>query len=73
MTIENQLRIANDVMLTRFIRENPIWYKRLNRNPDSFNDMVMDMKSKYKLTTTDRINNTLNSINMLKTFLEVLN
>ncbi len=72
MTIENQLRISNDAMLTRFIRENPIWYKRLNRNPDSFNDMVMDMKSKYKLTTTDRINNTLNSINMLKTFLEVL-
>ena len=72
MTIENQLRISNDAMLMRFIRENPIWYKRLNRNPDSFNDMVMDMKSKYKLTTTDRINNTLNSINMLKTFLEVL-
>ncbi len=72
MTIENQIRLFNDQMLTRFIREYPIWYKRLNRNPDLFNDMIMDMKEKYKLTTSDRINNTLNSINMLKTFLDVL-
>ncbi len=72
MTIENQIRLSNDQMLTRFIREYPIWYKRLNRNPDLFNDMIMDMKEKYKLTTSDRINNTLNSINMLKTFLDVL-
>lgn len=72
MTIENQIRLSNDQMLTRFIREYPIWYKRLNRNPDLFNDMILDMKEKYKLTTSDRINNTLNSINMLKTFLDVL-
>ena len=72
MTIENQIRLSNDQMLTRFIREYPIWYKRLNRNPDLFNDMIMDMKEKYKLNTSDRINNTLNSINMLKTFLDVL-
>ena len=72
MTIENQIRLSNDQMLTRFIREYPIWYKRLNRNPDLFNDMIMDMKEKYKLTTSDWINNTLNSINMLKTFLDVL-
>lgn len=72
MTIENQIRLSNDQMLTSFIREYPIWYKRLNRNPDLFNDMIMDMKEKYKLTTSDRINNTLNSINMLKTFLDVL-
>ena len=72
MTIENQIRLSNDQMLTRFIREYPIWYKRLNRNPDLFNDMIMDMKEKYKLTTSDRINNTLKSINMLKTFLDVL-
>ena len=72
MTVENQIRIAGDPLLTRFIREYPIWYKRLNRNPDLFKDMIMDMKEKYKLTTSDKINNTLNSINMLKTFLDVL-
>ena len=40
MTIENQIRIAGDPLLTRFIREYPIWYKRLNRNPDLFKDMI---------------------------------
>ena len=72
MTIETQLKISSDPMLIRFIREYPIWYKYLNRNPDLFKDMIMDMKEKYKLTTSDKINNTLNNINMLKTFLDVL-
>ena len=59
MTIETQLKISSDPMLIRFIREYPIWYKYLNRNPDLFNNMVQDMKEKYKLTTSDRINNAL--------------
>ena len=59
-------------MLTRFIREYPIWYKYLNRNPDLFNNMIQDMKEKYKLTTSDRINNALNSISMLQSLIDVL-
>lgn len=72
MTTDIQLKISSDPRLVSFIRQYPIWYKRLNRNPDLFKDMIMDMKEKYKLTTSDKINNTLNSINMLKTFLDVL-
>lgn len=72
MTIETQLKISSDPMLIRFIREHPIWYKYLNRNPDLFNNMVQDMKEKYKLTTSDRINNALNSIGMLQSLIDVL-
>lgn len=72
MTIETQLKISSDTMLIRFIREYPIWYKYLNRNPDLFNNMVQDMKEKYKLTTSDRINNALNSIGMLQSLIDVL-
>lgn len=72
MTIETQLKISSDQMLIRFIREYPIWYKYLNRNPDLFNNMVQDMKEKYKLTTSDRINNALNSIGMLQSLIDVL-
>lgn len=71
MTIETQLKISSDPMLIKFIREYPIWYKRLNRNPDLFNDMIMDMKEKYKLTTSDRINNALNSISMLQNIIDI--
>ena len=72
MTIETQLKISSDPMLIRFIREYPIWYKYLNRNPDLFNNMVQDMKEKYKLTTSDRINNALNSIGMLQSLIIIL-
>ena len=72
MTIETQLKISSDPTLTRFIREYPVWYKYLNRNPDLFNNIVRDMKEKYKLTTSDRINNALNSISMLQSLIDVL-
>ena len=72
MTIETQLKISSDPTLTRFIREYPVWYKYLNRNPDLFNNMVRDMKEKYKQTTSDRINNALNSISMLQSLIDVL-
>ena len=56
----------------RYLRTNSYWYKILNRNPEAFKDFVQDMKEKYKLTPSDRINNILNSISMLETFLDVL-
>lgn len=72
MTVELQLKINSDPRLKSFIREYPYWYKYLNRNPFLYKDFVNDMKEKYKLTTSDRINKTLNSISMLQTFLEIL-
>ncbi|MGM9882259.1 MAG: YlbE-like family protein [Bacilli bacterium] len=72
MTTDVQLKINADMRLKRYIRENPIWYKRLNRNPDLFRNFTMEMKDKYKLKTSDRINKALNNISMLQTFLDVL-
>ncbi|MBR3162412.1 MAG: YlbE-like family protein [Bacilli bacterium] len=65
-------KINNDINLKRFLRENSYWYKELNRNPNSFKYFVEDMKVKYKLTTEDKINKTIDNINMLSTFLDVL-
>jgi len=72
MTVELQLKINSDQRLKTFIRQYPNWYKLLNRNPLLYNEFVKDMKEKYKLTTSDRLNKTLNSISMLQTFIEVL-
>ena len=65
-------RIHNDINLKNFLRENSIWYKRLNRNPDSFSYFVRDMKIAYHLTVQDRINKTIDNISMLESFLDVL-
>ena len=72
MTTEVQLKINSDPRLISFIRENPIWYKRFNRNPDLFKEFTMDMKDKYKIKTSDKITKALNNISMLQAFLDVL-
>lgn len=72
MTVEVQLKINSDPRLKSFIRDYPIWYKRLNRNPILFKEFVSDMKDKYKITTADRLNRTLDNITMLQTILDVL-
>lgn len=72
MTVELQLKINNDPRLHQFIRENPIWYKRLNRNPNLFREFTLEMKDTYKLKTSDKISKTLDNISMLQAFLDVL-
>lgn len=72
MTYNLQNKINSDINLKRFLRENSYWYKILNRNENSFFEFVEDMKVKYKLTTSDKINRTIDSIGMLQSFLEVL-
>ena len=70
MTTELQLKISSDPRLVSFIRQYPIWYKRLNRNPLLFKDFTEDMK--IKIRPSDRLNKTLENISMIKTFLNVL-
>ena len=72
MTLDIQYKINSDQRLKHFLRENSHWYKELNRNPDSFKSFVADMKDKYELKTTDKLNRMLNNISMLQTFLDVL-
>ena len=72
MTTKLQLKISSDPRLVSFIRENPYWYKRLNRNPLLFKDFTEDMKDKFKIRPSDRLNKTLENISMIQTFLNVL-
>lgn len=72
MGYDIQSKIQNDINLKRFLRENSEWYKRLNRSSLSFPDFVSEMKIKYKLTTSDKINRTIDNINMIQSFLDVL-
>jgi len=72
MTYDLQNRINADINLKKFLRENSYWYKALNRNENIFNEFLYDMKVKYKLTTSDKINRTIDNIGMIESFLEVL-
>ena len=71
MLYDIQYKINNDINLKKFLRENSYWYKYLNRNSNSFKYFRDDMKEKYKLTTIDKINKTMDNINMLQSFLDI--
>lgn len=73
MLYDIQYKINSDINLKKFLRENSYWYKELNRNPENFKYFVEDMKIKYKLTPADKINRTVENINMLQSFLDILN
>ena len=72
MSYDVQYKINSDINLQRFLRENSYWYKQLNRNSNNFKNFYEEMRVKYKLTTSDKINKTIENINMIQSFLDVL-
>lgn len=72
MTLDIQFKINSNPNYQRFIRENPIWYKILNRDPLEFKNFVSEVKDKYELKVSDRINRMLDNINTIQTFFNVL-
>ena len=72
MTLDVQFKINSNINYQRFIRENPNWYKILNRDPLEFKNFVLEVKDKYGLKVSDRINKMLDNINTFQSFLEVL-
>ena len=72
MNLNLQYKIYQDPKQHQFLRENSYWYKYLNRSESYYKDFINDMKEKYKLTSTDKINKMINNIEMFRTFLDVL-
>lgn len=72
MQIETKLRIKSNPYLYKYLQENSYWYKYLNRSSIYYKDFINDMKDKYKLKPTDRINQMMDNINLVKSFLDVL-
>ena len=72
MSLELQYRINSDPRLKQFLRENSYWYKYLNRSNTYLKPIISDMKDKYKLKPTDKINKITNNISMVRAFLDVL-
>lgn len=72
MDLNTQIKLYNNDLLRRYIRENSYWYKLLNRNPSLINNMTEEMKDKYKLNTSDKIEEIGNRISMLDAILKVL-
>lgn len=72
MSLDIQFKLKSNPNYIKYIRENSIWYKKLTRNPNFFNDFVDEVKEKYKLRPVDKITNTLNTIEMLQNIMSTI-
>ena len=65
MTLELQFKLKSNPLYIKYLHENSYWYKILNRNPNMFNEFVNEVKRNYKLRTSDRLNEALNTFEMI--------
>ena len=72
MVLDLQFRIKNDERLKQFLRENSYYYKYLNRSPSYLKNVIEDMKDKYGMRPSDKINKMINNIGLMNSFLEAL-
>ena len=73
MNIETQIKIKNNHYLYRYLRDNSSWYKILNRHPEAIKEMDYEMKNFYKMTVSDKIDSVNKKIEMIRTFMDILN
>ena len=72
MDIKTQIYVRSNPNIYRYLREYSYWYKFLNRDPNVIKDLEREMKSRYKLTTEDRLEKINNSISIIHSFMDVL-
>lgn len=65
MPLEIQFKLKENPLYIKYIRENNIWYKKLMRDPSLFDEFILEMKTKYKLRTTDKINKVFDTIDIV--------
>ena len=72
MNTNLKILIDSNYYYKEYLRSNSYWYKILNRNPNMINQFTQEVKEKYKLRTTDKINNVVEKIDMISKFIDVL-
>jgi len=55
-----------------FLRTHSYWYKYLNRDSKFYKDFINDYKKYSREVTTNKVNDTINNIDMATNILKVL-
>jgi hypothetical protein len=72
MTLDIQFKIKNNDLYKEYLRENSEWYKVLNRNPGAFKEFEENVKIRYGLRPTDKINKFIDTAHMISTLVSSL-
>lgn len=54
-----------------FLRENSNYYKELNRDYKYYDIFKKEMKEKYKLRVIDKVDNVVDSIDLISKFMDI--
>ncbi|MBO5120469.1 MAG: hypothetical protein J6C28_02125 [Bacilli bacterium] len=73
MKLETINYIKNNPLIYNYLREDSSWYKRLNRGDDVLKELEETAKKYYKQTPEDKLKKLSKNIELIKTFLEVMN
>lgn len=72
MNLDIQFKLKNNPYALRYLHENSIWYKRLNREPKLYNEFIEEMKDRYGLRASYKIGKALETINMIQNVMSSL-
>ena len=73
MDFRNFEIINNNLYLKKYLRENSYYYKDLCRNPLFINKLNDLMRASYKLTLPDKLEKISHDINMVSSFMDIIN
>lgn len=73
MILDIQFKLKSNKMYLDYLHAHSYWYKMLNRDPSSFNSFIEKVKEEYHLRPIDRINKTIDAIDMVSTIISNLN
>lgn len=72
MNINTLYKLKKDDKMHKYLRENSIWYKYLNRSDRNYEVFIKAMKKQYRLGFTDKMSDTFDNIELLSTAIESL-
>ena len=68
-----QRKLYEDKNFKRYLEENSNYIKYLNRDPNYYNEFMKLMKENYKERPRDKINNAINTINIVSSIIDTIN
>lgn len=66
-------KLKNNKKFHNYLRQNSNYYKYLNRDPDNYEKFINDMKVKYKLRTIDKVDNLVDSVDLITKIMNASN
>lgn len=67
-----QQKLQEDKKFKKYLDENSSYIKYLNRSPENYKNFMKDMKEMYKERPTDKLNDAMNTINIVSSILDTL-